>query len=194
MKNPENGMGHLSRICSTPRRFNAAVAATSRPLVLRRECAKRFRKGITMKFSEATVHRIFVVRLEDGDSMPGCIESFCNQHDVQRALCFLIGGVDRDGRLVVGPTDATESPVRPMTLALNGVHEIAGIGTIFPDESGAPRLHMHAAVERGESAHVGCIRLGVSTWKVGEVVLLELAGSDAHRQMDAAAGFLMLHP
>jgi len=147
-----------------------------------------------MKYSEGTVGRVFVIRLEDGDPMPKTLEAFCEKQGVLRGLCFLIGGVGADGKLVVGPENPKASPIVPMTFTLDGVHEIAGVGSVFPDESGKPKLHMHAAVGRGEHAHVGCIRLGVTTWKVGEVILLEISGNAAERRMDKDAGFHMLHP
>jgi hypothetical protein len=53
------------------------------------------------------------------------------------------------------------------------VHEIAGVGTIFPDESGAPVLHMHAAMGRDGVTRAGCIRPGIEVWQLGEVVILE---------------------
>ena len=59
---------------------------------------------------------------------------------------------------------------------LGGIHEVLGVGTLFVDESGHPRLHMHAAAGREGKAVVGCTRAGVEVWLVGEVVLLEISG------------------
>jgi predicted DNA-binding protein with PD1-like motif len=75
-----------------------------------------------------------------------------------------------------------------------GAHEIAGVGTIFPDAEGKPSLHLHAALGRGDAAVAGCTRLGVDIWKVGEVVLVELLGSAARREVDSATGFSLLEP
>ena len=85
-------------------------------------------------------------------------------------------------------------PPVPVTLTLAGVHEAAGVGTIFPDEQGVPSLHLHAACGRGKETKTGCVRPGVDIWKVGEVVLLELTGTAAQRVRDEATGFTLLVP
>jgi predicted DNA-binding protein with PD1-like motif len=75
---------------------------------------------------------------------------------------------------------------------LHDVHVAAGAGTIFPDESGRPVLHLHAAFGRDDRVTAGCIRSGVRTWVVAEVVVIELTGSEATRRVDAATGFELL--
>ncbi len=66
------------------------------------------------------------------------------------------------------------------------------MGTIFPNEAGEPMLHMHAASGREGAATVGCTRAGLQTWLVGEVVLLEITGTEARRELDAGTGFQLL--
>ena len=39
---------------------------------------------------------------------------------------------------------------------------------------------------------MGCARAGLETWLVGEVVLLEILGTAARREVDAASGFELL--
>jgi len=53
-------------------------------------------------------------------------------------------------------------------------------------------LHLHAAFGRDDKVTAGCIRAGVTTWVVGEVVLIELVGSEACRHVDPATGFELL--
>lgn len=146
-----------------------------------------------MKYTEATMGRVFVLRLEDGDKLPDSVESFCTEHNLSRGLCFLLGGIG-GGEIVVGPADGDARPIRAMLHALTGVHEIAGVGTIFPDESGAPLLHMHAVLGRDGVATAGCIRPGIEVWQLGEVIILELRGTDANRMIDQDTGFAMLEP
>jgi predicted DNA-binding protein with PD1-like motif len=69
---------------------------------------------------------------------------------------------------------------------------MVGAGTLFPDETGRPVLHLHAAFGRDASVTAGCIRAGVTTWVVGEVVVLELTGNAATRRVDPATGFELL--
>ena len=90
---------------------------------------------------------------------------------------MIAGGADRGSRLVVGPEKGRTEPVVPMEQALVNVHEVAGVGSIFPDESGNPKLHMHVACGRRRSTVTGCVRRGVKVWHVMEVALFELVGT-----------------
>jgi len=146
-----------------------------------------------MKYSEGKVGRIFIIRLEDGDKLPNAIESFAQKKNVSRGMCILVGGI-KDGNIVVGPENNESVPPIPVVFSLQGVHEIAAVGTIFPDIDQKPRLHMHAALGREENARVGCIRPGIEVWKLGEVIILEITGNTAHREDDMATGFKVLEP
>ena len=147
-----------------------------------------------MRYSEAKLGRVFILRLEDGDSLPEAIENFAREKGLRHAACLLVGGVRGGSRLVVGPESEKTMPPVPVTLALEGVHEAAGVGTIFPDEQGIPSLHLHAACGRGKETKTGCVRPGVDIWKVGEVVLIELTESSAMRKRDPETGFNLLVP
>jgi predicted DNA-binding protein with PD1-like motif len=145
-----------------------------------------------MQFTEAKFGRVFVLRLHDGDHFPDVIESFAADNNVSAALCFFIGGAKEKSRIVVGPKDGIAVPPEPMTTLLNGVHEACGVGTIFADEEGKPKLHMHASFGRKENTVTGCVRMGVDVWRIGEVIVLELKGTSAHRAKDKETGFEFL--
>jgi len=147
-----------------------------------------------MKYSEARPGRIFVMRLEDGEVLHETIERFARERDIRAAALLVLGGADENSRLVVGPQEARATPVVPMEIALEQVHELTGVGTIFPNEAGDPVLHMHVGCGRSRSAVVGCVRRGVKTWHVLEAVLWELTGTDAQRVLDPATGFELLQP
>lgn len=147
-----------------------------------------------MKYSSAQLGRVLVVRLEDGDVVHECIEEAARAVDIERAAVILLGGAGRGSRIVVGPEDGSVRPVVPMERVLHDVHEMAGAGTIFPDEGSRPVLHLHAAFGRDDQVTAGCIRIGVRTWMVAEAVILELVGSEATRRVDAATGFELLDP
>ena len=83
-------------------------------------------------------------------------------------------------------------PPEPMVTLLKGVHEGCGVGTIFTDEQGKPKLHMHASFGRNDTAVTGCVRMGVDVWQIGEVVILELSASAAKRAKDKDTGFEFL--
>jgi predicted DNA-binding protein with PD1-like motif len=147
-----------------------------------------------MKYSSAALGRVLVVRLEDGDVVHECIEEAARAEGIARAAVILLGGAGAGSRIVVGPEDGEASPVVPMERVLHDVHEMAGAGTIFPDESGRPVLHLHAAFGRDDQVTAGCVRTGVKTWVVAEAVVIELTGSEAMRRVDQATGFELLDP
>jgi uncharacterized protein len=145
-----------------------------------------------MKYTQGTIGRIFVLRLEDGDLLNDTLETFSRDHGVERGVAFYLGGSADGSKVVVGPDAAREDAVIPLVHVLAGAQEAFAVGTIFPDEAGEPSLHMHAASGREGTATVGCTRAGLQTWLVGEVVLLEITGSNARRELDTATGFQLL--
>lgn len=147
-----------------------------------------------MKYSEARQGRIFVIRLEDGETVHEQLEKFAREHAIERAQILIIGGADKGSKLVVGPEESRALPVKPMTHELYDAHEITGTGTIFPDDTGNPVLHLHMACGREENTVTGCIRNGVRVWHVMEVILTELLENTGTRQPDPLTGFKLLVP
>jgi predicted DNA-binding protein with PD1-like motif len=145
-----------------------------------------------MEYSEAKLGRIFTLRLEDGDRLPDTIEAFARSQEIEAAILFFLGGADKDSEVVVGPEDGTASRPQAILTALQGTHEALGIGTIFLNEDEVPKLHLHSSFGRGEESVTGCTREGVDIWQIGEVVLLELVGSAARREVDPETGFEIL--
>ena len=147
-----------------------------------------------MKYSEAKQGRIFVIRLEDGDIVHDEIERFAREKSIEAAGLIIVGGADQESKFVVGPEEGRATPVVPMEHVLDEVHEIAGVGTLFPDDEGNPVLHMHMASGRKSSTITGCIREGVRVWHVMEVILFELADTTGIRTHDSETGFKLLQP
>jgi len=145
-----------------------------------------------LNYSEAKLGRIFILRLNHGECLHEVIEKFAAEKQVSSALCFFLGGAEDKSKVVVGPKDGAVLPPTPMITLLMGVHEACGVGTIFTDEQGKPKLHMHASFGRNDTAVTGCVRMGVDVWQIGEVVILELAGSSAKRAKNAETGFEFL--
>jgi predicted DNA-binding protein with PD1-like motif len=141
-----------------------------------------------MKASEGKLGRVFVVRLEDGDIVPECIERFAAEKGIRCAHVVLIGGIG-GGRVVAGPRVTEEMPPDPVLLPVEGAHEVEGVGIIAPDKEGRPVLHIHASLGRGGKTLTGCLRPGVKTWLVGEAVIYEITGTSAQRLPDAQSGF-----
>jgi predicted DNA-binding protein with PD1-like motif len=81
-----------------------------------------------------------------------------------------------------------------MLLPIDGAHEVAGVGVLAPGEDGKPVLHIHAALGRSGKTTSGCLRPGVTTWLVGEVILYEILGTKAMRVRNQESGFALLEP
>ena len=146
-----------------------------------------------MKACEGQIGRVFVIRLEDGDVVPGCIERFAEENGVSVGHVILVGGIG-EGEVVVGPRRSEERPPQPVLLPIKGVHEVVGVGVLAPGEDGKPILHIHAALGRLEKALTGCLRFGVKTWLVGEVILCEILGTKVSRVRDKESGLALLEP
>ena len=144
-----------------------------------------------MQSTEGKIGRVFILRLEDGDTVPGCIEAFAKEKNILMAGVTLIGGIG-EGQIVCGPRYSGAMPPDPMLLPLDGAHEVVGIGLLVPNSKGAPKLHIHAALGRAGQTRTGCLREGVKTWLVGEAVIYEILGASAARLLDVETGFELL--
>jgi predicted DNA-binding protein with PD1-like motif len=146
-----------------------------------------------MKAAEGKIGRIFVIRLEDGDIVPACLEEFAHKKNIKVGLVTMIGGLGA-GDVVVGPRRSDVIPPEPILLPVEGAHEVVGSGIIASDEEGRPKLHLHAALGRSGKTTAGCLRPGVKTWLVGEVIICEILGVDSKRVLDEKSGFALLEP
>ena len=146
-----------------------------------------------MKACEGRIGRVFVIRLEDGDVVPECIERFAKEKRVSVGQAILVGGIG-GGDVVVGPRRSEGMPPEPMLLPVDGAHEVVGVGVLAPDENGKPVLHIHASLGRAGRTMTGCLRHGVTTWLVGEVILYEILGANVLRMQDEQSGFELLEP
>ena len=147
-----------------------------------------------MKYSQAKQGRIFVIRLEDGEVVHEVIENFVMQQSIGAAALIILGSADEGSTLVVGPREGRTLPIEPMTHILQNVHEVAGMGTVFPDDERKPVLHMHMACGRRTGTTTGCVRRGVKVWHVMECILFEILDSTGTRLLEPASGFKLLKP
>ncbi|MHC5057957.1 MAG: PPC domain-containing DNA-binding protein [Planctomycetota bacterium] len=146
-----------------------------------------------MKHSEGHVGRVFILRLEDGDEVPSCIERFAADEGIRLASVTLIGGIG-SGEVVVGPRDSDSRPIEPVKHSLENPHEVLGTGLLAPGPDGEPMLHIHGALGRGARTVAGCLRPGVGTWLTGEAVVTEILDSPAARVADPDTGLALLEP
>ena len=144
-----------------------------------------------MRACEGHIGRVFMLRLDDGDMIPSCIERFAEDKNIRTGQVVLVGGIG-GGDVVAGPRDSVTMPPEPMLVPLDGAHEVVGVGVIAPGQDGKPVLHIHAALGRAGHAVAGCLRPGVVTWLVGEAIIYELTGIRAERNPDSKSGFTLL--
>ncbi len=144
-----------------------------------------------MKASEGQVGRVFVIRLEHGDTIPTCIERFAEEKGISTGHVILVGDIG-EGEVVVGPRYSKQMPPEPVLLPVEGAHEVVGVGVLAPGEDGEPILHIHAAMGRLGQTVTGCLRPGVVTWLVGEAIIYEITGAKVARLPDKDSGFNLL--
>ena len=144
-----------------------------------------------MKAVEGKIGRVFILRLEDGDKIPLCIEQFAKENHIKIGHAVIVGGIG-SGQVVTGPRYSDEMPPDPVLLPVDGAHEVLATGIIAPDEEGNPVLHIHGALGRSGKTLTGCLRPGVITWLVGEVVIYEILDVEAERIKDPESGFALL--
>jgi predicted DNA-binding protein with PD1-like motif len=124
----------------------------------------------------------------------GAIEMFATHHSINAAALIVLGSADEGSTLVVGPRKGRTLPIEPMTHILQNVHEVAGVGTVFPDDEDKPVLQMHMACGRRTETNTGCVHQGVRIWHVMEIILFELLDSTGLRLQESASGFKLLNP
>lgn len=144
-----------------------------------------------MKAQEGKIGRVFVIRLEDGDKLPDCIEEFAQEKNIQVGHVVLVGGIG-SGEVISGPKRSDAMPPDPQLLPVDGAHEVIGSGVLAPGPDGRPVIHLHAAMGRSGQTLTGCLRPGVFTWLVGEVFIYEIVGTNARRLIDEKSGFALL--
>ncbi len=142
-----------------------------------------------MEYTQGRLGRVFVARLEDGESIYDVVEEIARRQDISAASVLAIGGI-RKGKVVTGPENPT-GKVIPHYEEFDDARELVGVGMLFPHE-GKPSLHFHAGIGRGDSALVGCPRAGMSVYLVLEVIITELVGIEAKREHDPGPGVSLL--
>jgi uncharacterized protein len=141
--------------------------------------------------TEGKLGRVFILRLEDGDRIPDCIESFAEENGISAGQVMLVGGIG-GGQVVTGPRLSDRMPPDPLLIPIDGAHEVVGVGVLAPGKDGRPVLHIHAALGRSGQTLTGCLRPGVDAWLVAEAVIYEITGVSVKRILDPRSGFALL--
>ena len=142
-----------------------------------------------MQYTEGKLGRVFVARLQDGESIYDAVHEIAEKEEIDSAAVMAVGGM-RSGKVVTGPQKTT-GKVIPHVEEFDDAREMVGFGTLIKQE-GKPLLHFHAGIGRGDGAMVGCPRVAMSVYLVLEVVIIELVGLNAERVMNAEYGVHLL--
>jgi predicted DNA-binding protein with PD1-like motif len=150
-----------------------------------------FVKRDIMDYEIGQTGRVVVMRLHDGDPIYASIESVADKERIGSAAVWVVGGI-KNSTVVAGPKNQDVFPLETIDLHIDDAREIVGFGTIFTNSSGQPRLHMHAAIGKGETVIAGCPRKGADCWLVDEVIILEIIGTSARRSLSEKCGLELL--
>jgi len=142
-----------------------------------------------MEYSVGNVGRVVVVCLSEGDELYECIEGVAAKESIASAAVFITGGI-RKADVVVGPKQETPEIVGDFRKFV-GPGEVLGVGTIYSDGD-QPKMHMHAAMGKGDNVMVGCPRGGANVFLVLEVTIIEIVGTTARRELDEGSGVKLL--
>lgn len=142
-----------------------------------------------MEYQTGQPGRIIVARFHDGDDVLAGLETIARRENL-RAACFsMVGGIKKGG-YVVGPETEVMPPV-PVWRELSESHEATGFGTIFW-QGDQPRVHFHGAYAKHDSVRAGCLRRDSEAFLVLEVVITEIVGVTATRELDQESGMVLL--
>jgi len=144
---------------------------------------------IDMEYSIGHTGRVILLKLNDDEDILESLESLALKEKIETGIFFVIGSL-KEGSLVSG-AKTEELPVIPLWHHLRNNHEVLGIGNIFKME-GRPKIHMHAALARGDQCLMGCLREKSKVFLVEEIMVFELLGIGALREKDMRTGLSML--
>ena len=138
-----------------------------------------------MEYTTGAVGKCVCIRLHEGDPVYESVQSIAAKENISAGVVFAVGGV-KNGAVVAGPIDQDERPLRTTIECFSDARELVGVGTLFKNEEGEPKLHMHASIGKGTMPITGCPRLGLDCWLVTEIIILELTGISAVRAKEAS--------
>jgi len=142
-----------------------------------------------MQYAVGKAGRVIAARLFEGENLYESIESIAKKENIKSAAVLITGGF-RKADVVVGPKEERPKIVGNLK-QFTGPGETLGVGTLYCDDEG-PKLHIHAAIGKGNETIVGCPRGGASTFLVLEVTIIEIIGIDARRKLDEKTGVKLL--
>ncbi len=142
-----------------------------------------------MKYQVGRMGRVVVGRFEDGEDIIDNIATIARKENIRSGVFHLMGGI-RKGSIVVGPEEEGIPP-KPVWRDIRESTEMVGFGTIFW-QGGEPKIHLHGSFGKRDDVKVGCLRGSSETFLVLEVIICEIEGIDAKRELEAESGLVLL--
>ncbi len=142
-----------------------------------------------MKYRVGRTGRVIVARFKDREDIIEGITAIAKKENIRSGVFNLIGGI-KAGRIVVGPEEDILPP-KPVWRDIQESTEVIGVGTIFWQEN-EPKIHVHGSFGKRDIVRVGCLRGTSETFLVLEVIIIEIEGIDATRELDKESGLVLL--
>jgi len=132
-----------------------------------------------MEYRTGKIGRVLVIRFDDGDDFLQELINVVKKEAIQNGWFTMIGGL-RQADVVTGPEEPTMPPI-PVWATVDGAREVVGIGSVFRDETGEPKIHLHTALGHHGQTLTGCVRKGTKTYLILEAYLTEITELNATR-------------
>ncbi len=142
-----------------------------------------------MHYRVGRMGRVIVARFDDTEDILESLATIAKKENIRSAVFNLIGGI-KAGEIVVGPEEEVLPP-KPVWRAIQESTEVIGVGTIFWHED-EPKIHVHGSFGKRDTVKVGCLRGPSETFLVLEVVIFEIEGIAAKRELDPESGLVLL--
>ena len=127
-------------------------------------------------FTGGNFGRVYILRLDAGDDVLGCINAFIEKEGIkQAAVLSAIGTLSHCVLHMVMTTGYP--PVEHFARWEDKPLELASISGIIAD--GTP--HLHTVVSDEKRAYAGHLEPGCKILYLGEIVIAELTGADVRR-------------
>ncbi len=114
-----------------------------------------------MQYRQGNLGRVLVVKIEHGDDLNAELKNLARSENIRAGVLMAIGAL-KLAAVVTGPLEPVIPP-EPNWRHFDDGREIIGIGTLFWDEQ-EPLLHLHAAIGKGDSSLMGCVRQETETY------------------------------
>jgi len=142
-----------------------------------------------MEYSIDHTGKVIVLRLMEDEDVLESIVFLASKENIESGIFFVIGSL-KEASLVSG-AETDEAPILPIWNKVRVNHEILGVGNIF-QAAGKPKIHLHAAVARGNEVLLGCLREKSKAFLVEEIFIFEILDVEANREIDGRTGLSLL--